>query len=445
MILEKMTRKSRRSLFLATVLFYIQMLFLSSCSKNTDLGGELIFSEDLTKLHVTDTFTVSSRTLKQDSVAVFGTNNQLFALYSYSPELLLGRYYTPSFGYSSAKLNFQITPSSVNASEDGSGWLIDSTILSMVHTGYYGPEHTMHFIVHEINTPLQYSSTYYSNQAISLGNKVGEGSFFVSETQDSMMIGSERQPYQLRIPLNASYAQKLLQNILSSSFKDLVPGLQIQSDTIKNQFSGSGQVHTLLPLDKYSRITVYGKKNNVPKTLTFDVGDSCVYFSTFSNHWNGTPLALSLHDTALHSNYMYVQSMQGAYGEIQFPNLKDLLNQGKAIAKAEIEFIAEPSLSNYFPHAQLILAQKNTSGQLQNITDILEGASYYGGAYQALTGSYTFTVTRYIQEQINAMVKDPSHQAELFIIPNRLGVYDAQQTILKGRNNIRLKIYYLNW
>lgn len=427
---------------LGAILFLI--LALWSCNKTTDLGDSVVSGHNVSELQVEDTFTVQCKTVKQDSFQVFGSNNQLYGLFGYSPRSLLGRYYHPNFGYSRADLVFQITPVAFNNNEDFTNILIDSVVLAIAQEGYYGASTPMMIDVYETMENLYYNSSYFSNKRVVAHSKLGSVLYTPQDPGDSVLVGSSKEPAQIRVPLNASYGQMLINNIRSTDFKTRINPLTVIVDTSKNQFTGEGSINYVSLLDKYTAIQVYYTKDNISKKASFEVGDSCVYFSTFSHNYTGTVANIALNNTSFEQSQIFIQSMQGLNGNIKIPYLKNLTSRANAIAKAEIEFVADQIPANFLVHPQLILVAKNSNGFFRNISDIKEGSEYYGGKYDLYTNTYTFNITRHIQEELILSKLDSTHTTELFIIPDKLGVYDGYSTTLLGSGRINLKIYYVN-
>ncbi len=433
----------KRPLHIVAVAFFICLFF--QCKKSTDLGSSVIDESEKANLKKIDTFQVVSSSVLQDSIQVFGSNNQWLSLFSASPTQILGHYYNTEFGKVYSAITLQYKPQSFNSTEDFSNITVDSVILSLVNKGYYGYSNPIPIQVFEISEPLLFSNNYFSNHQTSVNSIVmGEQLYSPSNTFDSILVGGVKEPSQLRIKLHNSYGVKLIQNIhTGADFLNYVPGIVVKTDTSKNQFTGAGCMIYLDVLDKYSVISVYYKNQfSESKTLTFTSKDSCVYFSSFKRNTTGAEAFESVY--ANNSPNIYIQSMQGLNGKLVFPSFSEILKTNTAFVKAEISFIVSPFYEPFSPHNNLILVTKNSAGNFQNILDITEGAAYYGGFYNALTGKYTFTITRFLQESVRKINTDPNFVPELYIIPEKLGLYDGNRTILLGNKNITLTLYYIN-
>jgi len=148
-------------------------------------------------------------------------------------------------------------------------------------------------------------------------------------------------------------------------------------------------------------------------------------------------------------NKTYVQSLQGVKTYIHFPNLLNTLNgnpNNVAINKAELtlaidkgaftaDFAAPPRLNLFRP--------KNNASKINNL---LPDAAYstFGGIYNETEGTYTFIITRYVQEILNQKFnRNTDGNYGLFLaVPTAAPVLAARALADFGNSKTKLKITY---
>ncbi len=426
------------------VAFLLFIFSLSSCSKKTDLGSTILVDKDKINTYVSDTNTIWCSTVKQDPVKLYGSQNAYsYTLFAFKPYHMAGYYYDPLMGYSSSKLNFQITPNVYDPNEDFTGVTIDSVVLNLEYKGYYGNQGQANFQIREIFEVLSKTDPAYSNKKVFVSNTViGSASYSVIN-KDSAYIEGIKQPATIRIPLYNYYGYDVLQQIKQSDFLSFVKGLQISVDTTKNQYANQGAVHFFDLLGNSSNVKIFYKSlTHEAKSIAFTISDSTVFFNTFYHSYDNTPAMDALQSSSDAPN-MYIQSMQGLNGKLTFPYLSSLAQENTAFTKAELVIPVDYHISDLFPHSQLLLVEKET-GIYNPIEDVFEGSSHFEGTLDIVNGTYTFNVTRYMQNEISALKKDPARVSSIYIVPDKLGVNDANRTVLFGKEKIKLKLYYLN-
>jgi len=133
------------------------------------------------------------------------------------------------------------------------------------------------------------------------------------------------------------------------------------------------------------------------------------------------------HDTSDGKNFLYLQGLSGVKIKIRLPFIKDYGKSQKiAINNAVLILKNFESDTTLAPPPQLTLIKADSAGRIGYLVDDSEGSVYFGGTYHASDKSYSFRITRHIQQIIQGkeknydlylLVNDPSINV---LIPNRM-------------------------
>jgi hypothetical protein len=105
------------------------------------------------------------------------------------------------------------------------------------------------------------------------------------------------------------------------------------------------------------------------------------------------------HDTTLGKNTLYVQGLGGMRVRLRLPFLKDFLKSGKiAINSAVLSFTNAQTDTSLQPPVKLNLLLIDTAGKVSLMTDQSEGTSYFNGFYIPGTRTYSFRISRQVQQ-----------------------------------------------
>src|ERR1051326_282014 len=270
---------------------FLVIVFFSSCKKKTpeDIGLPLLPGEDLLNAQFTDTATLITHTIKEDSLNTNGTTT-----------MLLGNLNDPIFGMTKSSIFTQFDiPSGKTNPTFGTNPTLDSAVLSMVYTkSFYGDTTAAQkFDVYELKQDLHLDSIYYSNRSAQYyyytTQQIGSTTI-VPHVHDSVMIGITKFPSHIRIPLSKGMFQNFLDDpaytasyTSTSSFQKVFKGIYVTSSSTP----ATGAILYLKPADAYSRITLY-YHNPLPDTLEhsyyFGVGSDCVHFMHFDHDYSMT-------------------------------------------------------------------------------------------------------------------------------------------------------------
>jgi len=402
--------------FSAIVLFgLLAISMFTGCEKPGVIGLDVQPESDKFNVSFSDTTTLIAYTVRADSIR---TDEPILSL--------LGTYDDPVFGYTAASFYTQFSMTTNNV---GFGSLFDpdSLVLTIGYAGSYGPAPSAQIVnVYRLTEDIYEDSAYYSNSNFD----------YHPIELASVSIAPVDQDSVVRIKLDSSNSVFSANDsffVDNAAFQDFFKGFYISTDT-----SMSGGILYLDMLSSYTKLTLY---YNDSMSFDFLIDAESARSNKFVHDYTGTEVESQLQDSALGGSLVYVQPMAGVKVEIQMPHLLDWVkNQQIAINKAELVFDVydDVSLTSYpNPENLFILG----AGANTIITDQYEGASYFGGTYDATSMQYSFNIARYIHE----ILYDGREDDGLYlIIPNNLlssgSVVSANRVIIGGPKNIDLKM-----
>ena len=426
--------------FFGVFVVYLAVISFSSCKDPDELGLEVLPNADQVSVLHTDSTTLITRTVREDTLIGRGLSAQL-----------LGSYDDPVFGRSDASLYTQVRLGLIPAIGQTGTLVPDSLILSMVYAGYYGDTTTTQTVhVYRINEDISTDSLYYTSKTFSLNSPqddLANGFTFKPKPATTVSVDSSAQPAQLRIPLSMALADSLLAWNGTPQFADNATwiqnfkGLFIKVDPLNG--SGMGAISYFNLNNLGSKMTLY-YHDTVSHQYDFSLyASTTVSHQEHDYHSSATDVGHQLSDSTYNDTLNYVQSMGGVKTKITFPYLKNLIESGNVLVnKAELEIYVQPgSTTVYEAPPKLFLAYLDSSGKSFFMTDFFEGASYFGGTYNATTHTYKFNIARHLQKIFNGTVTDYG----LYLLASGAAV-QANRAIIGSSKNpttpMKLHLFY---
>lgn len=428
-------------------IFYLVFVTLSivevSCKKKTpeNIGLPLLPDSDLLNATFTDTATLITHTIKDDSL---NTKNVT--------PILLGNINDPIFGSTQSSIFTQFSLSQTNPSF-GTNPVLDSAVLSLAYNSgqYYGTLYPQKFDVYEVSEMMSKDATYYSNTLLQYYTTQQIGSATITpDVTDSVQVGTVKFPAHIRIKLSDVLFQNFLTNSTytssynsNSSFQTAFKGIYIKSSSDTSQ-----AILYMNITDAYSRLTLYYK--NAADTLShsyyFDISkDNCARYSYFEHNYTSAITNQLNTSATIQRDTVFVQPMAGVRTKITMPYLGDFFKNGKvAINKAELILPVEPSSVSaaFSAHPKLVATIADSVLGPVIMPDYFEGATYFGGDYDATNNVYKFNIARYVQRVLNGTTKNQG----LYIITNARPTTANRVQLIGGSkaltNRMRLKITY---
>ncbi|HOP43826.1 MAG TPA: DUF4270 family protein [Flavobacteriales bacterium] len=414
-------------------------LALGACRKpETDLGLDLVDDRDPLGVTSTDTLTLLAYAEPEPPVRTSALSRNV-----------LGSYLDREFGSVATGIVTQVrlSTNNVGQGQDNSGLVADSLVLALAYDASrfgYGNLGDQVFRVFEVTEDLLLDSIYQETEVpvVALQDLVNSlrGEFEIRPF-DSVSVGDGREVAQLRIPLKASLADRLLgafgtsDMVDNAAFLDFFKGLWILPDNPDLEPYRTGALHFSL-LSATSRMTLY-YRNTLPgaeDTLSFDflINDNCVRYTTArQDHTMAQDphLEMLLADSTLGGERTYVQSLGGVRTRVAIPHLTELSERpGLALARGELVVpVVQPFYPFLTPPTLLFIFRTDEEGNDQLLPDQLLGQGVIGGEYDADAGEYRFNITRYLQRVITG--EFPNNP--LSLVPGSGGV-QVDRAVLAG-------------
>lgn len=424
----------------------------SACKKSpTTIGDNLLDQNNYIGVFRTDTTEIVCYSYLDDSIS---TKNVSYAL--------LGSTLDPVFGLTQAGFYTQFHLSTVGHNF-GESPVLDSAVLQLYISSYYGDTMTMQTVhAYELTDTLSSSSTYcnFSEVAHNTTDHANSFQFYPRPLSSFYIVGTDTiENHILRIPLSQELGNYLI-NLDSSYyssvdlFKQHFKGLYVTCDAV----SQNGAISSFtLTNNSLTALQLYYHNAATPeKAMRYDlyVTSSDVYFNHYDHDYTlGSPefrQQVVDGDITLGSNTIYAQTMGGVRTRIIFPNLEHwadtlknchiIINEAKLILTSDASvddssFLKSPT--------SLILVGQNEDGTTYVLPDYLEGSSYYGGTYTSATRTAFFRISEYMQSII--MKKKPNNGISLGI---NGASYNATRWVMNGNdtihgdNKLRVEVTY---
>ncbi len=383
--------------------------FVSCKKKPEQIGADLQPDQDRIQLHFTDTISITAYSVREDSVRT-----------DEPAQMLLGSMKDPVFGTTVAGFYTQLRLST-NAPDFGPNPVLDSLVLQLVYSGYYGDTTSTQTIrIYELNDQLFLDSTYYSTSQLAHESVEIAHYQFQPRPRTLFPFLGDTLPPLIRISLS-DISTELGNRILNTpeesletgdAFAEYFKGIFVTADPV----SSDGVISYFNLPSNLSRATLYYQNDN-NDSLRYElfISANTPRFNRF-DHFDYTDADAGFRqqviegDTTLGKNRLYLQSMGGVKTFLRFPHLNKFAEQlGSNIAVNEAKLIFtgfEPDPEIPAP-AQLVLVERtDNEGNYRIMSDQLEGDAYFGGNYKASTNEYQFRISRYAQRLIKGDSND---------------------------------------
>ena len=428
------------------VLLFFTILVIYSCKKDPyQVGLDLLPPSDTLKIKSTDTCTVTAYTERIDSIATSNCST-----------LALGSIADPVFGHSTVSLYTQLQPSSTSV-DFGTAPAVDSLILMLYYSGYYGDTTTQQKIrVYEVAQDMHLDSGYYSNRQMQVYPTLLSELSFKPSPNDSVKVGSTM--YSAHIRLNLSkyssyFANKLLygpSSVYSTTamFSTFMKGLYIETEAVN---SGGALLNFNISESLSKMILYFHNASADSLAYSYLLNTSCARFLHI-NHNRYFDAAQDLkqqiinRDTLLGKNMLYLQGLGGTRIRFRMPYMMNFSKNRKIAINDALLMFNNASTDTTLKPPPLLICIRDSAGLVGSVIDELEGTAYFGGSYNKTSGSYFFRLTRHIQKLITGyysinrdlciQVNDPLTN---IIYPNRVTI-NGYKPLLPGVYPSRFKL-----
>jgi hypothetical protein len=349
------------------------------CNDGSIIGNDLLGDEAI-ELAFDDSFVLSARTLRGDSLSTFRSGQT-------ANTYLLGQIDDPVFGKYGSDIYTGISfGSSLPDFEDST---IDSVVLELEYDslGFYGDSDVSHTIeVFQVEEDWLDRDTIFSDESLAtsmmpIGSKTlvpdfraDSVRFKVRDTSvDSFISLSPR----INITLDNSFGQMLLDDeaatMNDTSLTNLVKGLYIKSTTSGSSIIGlnflkSGSIGSIIP-----KVAIYytqdGSTGPVKRTYNYLLRNEV--YSNFQVDNSGSTVGDALNSEEKGEEFLYAQGMSGVNGEVILPDLSAL--RGNLINSAQLVLtVAEDDNESYPVNRRLLVSKYNDDGDRVLIEDIVK-------------------------------------------------------------------------
>ena len=450
MILNSLARLRKVIVLSASFLF-----LFNACKKDGALLPD--FEDNTTFSFFTDSVLIGSTTLIGDSVLADRIATGLVGLYKDS-----------AFGITRSNLYVQpqLPNNSLIFGESDETFVIDSIVLSLEISGYFGDTTLPQtFDVYRLTEKLETETNYYSDTSIATESTIlGSGTFTpfpnkkttIHQPNSTGGVDTIEVNAQVRIPLDNNFGTDLLSKSGATelsdndNFTDYFRGIKVSARDPGNLMNNQNAIIYFLLTASNTKVALYYKSitpqaDTTPKVVNFPISAASVRFNTFEHDYTGSAVETVLQNPGTPSSFGYIQALAGVESVIRFPNLTSLFKNKILVNKAELIIpVASGSYDQFGVANTIIAASRDNSGSLQFIPDFLEeDDSYFGGSYDENSRTYTFNIARYIQGVLNGTQDNNG-----LTILVRGSAVKAERVVFLSENNagskIHLNLYYTN-
>lgn len=430
----------RKGIFLFAI-FFLTLLF--SCKKDGKLSPD--FDDSNLTILFTDTFSLKTTLIKEDSLRTD------LAIYN-----LLGLYNDPIFGPTSSSIYAQVTLTGLNVDFNSTTSTLDSIVLTLDYKSLYGDTVTpMAVNVYELNNDLSSGTDYYSTTYVAYNPTLLGSSTFVPNLSDSVNLvfqGETKKPH-LRIKLSNTFGQYIMDGdaanlnmmVDNTTFLTYMKGIYITTvDSVSSTSlaSGTGSIAAFNINSAMSTVTIY---YNDTSSYDFTINTDGVKYSRFAHNYTGTDVEAHINQLPTRDTTItYVSTMAGVKTKLEIPNIKNIIQDGNVlINKAELVLTIEGGTEGNFDEAlsSISLTGIDANGDAIFLPDFFEGLDYYGGNRDATARTYTFNISRHINDLIYSTTTDYG----MYLIAKSASITSNRSVIGSGKNLIskmRLNITY---
>ncbi len=444
----------------------------TSCTRGIEFGEEII-AEEFVSLRSVDTFSLSAKTIANDSTRTFSPTNIPI-------RQLVGSLDDPIFGKSSAASYFQLgvvtTSTDYRRFENAT---LDSITLTMLwdSAGFYGSyDNGMTIDVFEVSEDIDMAGTdgdimnHFADESPAFfSDPIGSSGFVVARTTDKVTF---RNPVQaadstiiltdtvrsaIQIRLDDAFGQKIIDADTvtlqtQTAFREFIKGMRISSPDAEGMVGISMANNAQIDL-YYSYVDTAGisRSDNYIIDVTDFCNDvfigenpSCVIFNSFEHDYTGTALENIRTEDLDGDSLLYLQGMIGTSIELELPSSFDP-GTDILVNKAELLFTVDAaSVSGSFEATdQIIASYRNDDDELSPISDLVR-PEFYDGVLtdDPDTNEETFTlnITSHMQS-----VLDGELSSTMVLIPSSRAA-SAARVVLRGteasEGKVGLRIIY---
>ena len=406
---------------------FIVSFLISGCKKGDEgLGKNLLpGSSIIYTRNYHETGTIKSFTFTDDKIRV-----------DHPGLSFVGSFNDPLFGRTDGGFAAQLRLVS-NPDYDSTASL-DSLILRLTYKKIYGDTATRQTLnVYELTGDLDQDAKYLSSfnlKSIASPTLIGSVSFIPKFKTDS--TGADTTIQYVRFKLDPSLGNRLLKMdslkmISNEEFLKYFKGIYVEATSVSRKGTLIGLTPTGSGIGLYYHTA---KKDSL--FFSYNVTSNSATVATFSHDYQKSLFATHLNQEVIQDTLTFLQPTGGTKVKINIPSLskwKDSTQYviNKASVILYVDTLATDPRRYEMPY-RVYLKFMDSAGAEVFPKDSQLSTSYYGGIYDPTTASYTFNITRHL-EQI--MKKEVENTSFYLVHPDRSG--SADRVVLKGGNSSR--------
>jgi len=409
------------------------VLLFGQCTKikTTDIGSELIPTVDNVLTFDTTLTVVSNNYIFGDSALPIIAKD----LSGNTPEHLLGYISNdPQFGKTEASIFMELKPPTYKYFFENvkDSLFLDSVVLCLKWNSTWGDTVASQKInVYEMDNELKGDSSYNTNVAFRYSKILGSKTFSPQVLKDSLFLFRQSLNKQLRVRLSDAFGKSLLSQDSAagepyssdSAFRAYFKGFAIVPET---PGVGGNALMSFTPSDTNTYLRIYykyiknGKQDTTNRSFVFKNVAPGGNANRIKRDYIGSQLANNLIPNPSSDSIPYVQASPGTYNILRIPSVDGFKAvKGNVIVHlAELSMVQIPGPANEFdnfltppPVIYMDFLDTIANKQYPFLTDALSGGRYdpnsFGGQAKNVIGlngrvvsSYTFFITRYIQNMV---------------------------------------------
>jgi hypothetical protein len=394
--------------------------------KEMNIGTTGISQSELLISGAIDTFQLITYSEKEDSLI---SSNNAFTM--------LGSYQDPVFGKAEAEFYTQLRLQSFNPVFNLDKIHIDSFVLGLEYTGYYGTLEEQTFEVYELADDLFLDSTYYSFHTKNVKGAnllMPESRVQKPKPSERTIIGTNTVNPQLRLHLDTALARVLMleannTNTFSSNqnFLNYFKGLNVK--VANTNFSdGQGAMLYFNLTASLSKLTIYYRnESNTTTTFDFLINSDCADFNhlKFENSTKKPGLIQSNQSLGLDEYYSQAYNIRA---KVDIPYLNNI-PKNAVIQYAKLELpVSFYSFEAYLP-SNLISVGRKISFTDERLFNLM-----ITGEYNDFTKSYVLDLKNYIQD----IVSNRFPNRGIYVSPVKF-VNSLERIVFNGSSSLNKK------
>lgn len=366
---------------------------------------------------------------------------------------VLGSFHDPELGITTASIYAAYRPVTYYPSGIPGYTNVDSVVVSLAYypnqIGYgYADKYkgVTEINVHPIKEKLPVIGTNVTTHStFTIGKSLGSLRF-VPRQFDEVPVGDTTLPAQIRIKLNNSIGEEILNfnPALSSEnmFENYFYGLCFKATPQLENDKGCLLYFHLTSV--YSRLQIYYSKTGggtgVWEAL---IRDGSQRINTYKHNYASSNLGTALNSTLAGETNLYLQPGVGTAVKLFIPGLVNLNpDKNTIINKAQLVVPVDNTLSGKFRKPSAIaLVKKNSDGVLLFLEDY--GQNTNDGIYDAEKNRYVFNITRHVNKVASGAIPNDT----LVLSLQGAGTF-MERLILKGTESsspserVRIELFY---